>query len=231
MRDRFAPRIPRCRTLSLLTFAQSYLCIILVSTSALFGATGCHHSSHEEEDAGGGTPAALASAALTDEQGRALHFADFRAKTVVFNVFFASCPSACPRQTRALADVQQRLSSSLARRVRFVSLTIDPENDTPQVLKRFALDHGADLHGWSFVRASRSETTALTKELDVFAGSSLAQAAPAGHGTSVYLFDAGGRLRQRYAGSPLDVARLAREIEQLDSWFRDQAPEPVATRL
>ena len=53
----------------------------------------------------------------------------------------------------------------------------------------------------------------------MFSGPLQAQAAPAGHNTSVYLFDGRGRLMQRYAGSPLDVTRLAREIEQLDDLY------------
>ena len=48
----------------------------------------------------------------------------------------------------------------------------------------------------------------------------VARPAWAGHTTAAYLFDGSGRLMQRYAGSPLDAARLAREIEQLDAWFR-----------
>ncbi len=150
---------------------------------------------------------------------------------MVFNVFFASCPSVCPRQTQALAEVQRRLSPALGQRVQFVSLTVDPENDAPETMKTFARSNGARLHNWSFVRTSASATTALAQQLELFAGPRQAQAAPAGHGTSVYLFDAGGHLMQRYAGSPLDAARLAREIEQLDSWYRSREPELDQARL
>jgi protein SCO1 len=182
-------------------------------------------------------PIALASAALTDQDGRALKIADFHDKTLVLNFIFTSCPSVCPRETKALSEVQRRLPTALSERVRFLSVTVDPDRDTPRALKEFALARSADLNGWSFVRANSLETSALVKELGVFAPPAQPQAAAAEasaaprHTTSVYLFDGSGRLMQRYAGSPLDVTRLAREIEQLDGWFRHQEREPSAARL
>jgi protein SCO1 len=176
-------------------------------------------------------PVALASAALTDQEGRRVKLSDFAGKTLVLNFLFASCPSVCPRETRALSEVQRSLPPGLEPRVRFVSVTVDPDNDTPETLKKFATDHFADLRSWSFVRASGSETSALLREMGALAGNPPAQAAPAGHTTSVYLFDGSGRLKQRYAGSPLDVARLAREIAAVDVWFRSQQRELIEARL
>lgn len=192
-----------------------------------FGPQGCHPPTEVEQRA----PLALSSAALTDQAGAARRFSDFQGKSVVLNFFFASCPSVCPRETRALAEVQRRLSPALSSRVQFLSLTVDPDNDTNEKLQAFARDNGADQSNWAFVRATALATTALTKELAVFAGPAQAQAAPVGHGTSVYLFDGRGHLMQRYAGSPLDGARLARELEQLDDWSRNQAAQRNTARL
>ena len=217
--------------MSLLRFARDTRCIASIAALTLLGAQGCHRATGAKDHAADGTPATLAAAALTDQAGQARQFADFQGKTVVLSFFFASCPSVCPRETRALAQVQHRLSPALTRRVQFVSLTVDPDKDTPERLKSFASANGADLNSWSFVRASGPATTALTKELAVFSGPLQAQAAPVGHGTSVYLFDGRGRLMQRYAGSPLDVARLAREIEQLDQLSLEHEPELNKARL
>jgi len=187
---------------------------------ALTAGAGCHRATTDEREATAGPPSALTAAALTDQDGRALSFADFGGKTVVFSVFFSSCPSVCPRETQALSQVQRQLSPALKQRVQFVSLSVDPENDTPEAMRKFALANGADLNGWSFVRASADTTRALTRELTVFAAPSRTQEEPSGHATAVYLFDGGERLRQRYAGSPLDVSRLVHEVEALDRWFQ-----------
>jgi protein SCO1/2 len=216
-------------SLPLNRFARDFRRITLSAALLVLASQACHRGTGTEPE--GHAPVALTSAALIDQDGQARQFAEFQGKTVVFSFFFASCPSVCPLETRALAEVQRRLSPALRRRVQFVSLTVDPEKDSPERLKTFALANNADLNSWSFVRASGPATMALTKELEVFAGPQQAQAAPVGHGTSVYLFDARGRLMQRYAGSPLDGARLAREVEQLDDWSHTPGPALDKARL
>lgn len=190
---------------------------------AFAASEGCHRAGTGEQGTPAGTPAALASAALTDQDGRARSFADYGGKTVVFSFFFASCPVVCPRKAQALSEVQRRLPPALRERVQFVSFSVDPENDTPEAMRKFARSNGADLSGWSFVRASKPATRALTQELAAFEGPLKEQAAPSAHTVAVYLFDGSGRLMQRYAGSPLDVPRLTREIERLDDWFRKKS--------
>lgn len=161
--------------------------------------------------------ARLGATALTDQDGRPLRMADFYGKLVILSFFFTSCPSVCPRGAQALSEVQRRLPNALQERVRFLSLSVDPENDTPDALKRFALANGADLTRWSFARAEPADTPALLTELGAFDPRASGQATPSSHATAVYLFDTDGQLMQRYASSPLDVARLARELEQLDA--------------
>jgi len=187
---------------------------------ALVAAGGCNRTPTDERATAAGPSPALTAAALTDQDGRALSFADFAGKTVIFSVFFSSCPSVCPRETQALSQVQRQLSPALKSRVRFMSLSVDPENDTPEAMRKFALANGADLNGWSFVRASVPATRALTRELTTFVTPANAEAEPSRHTTAVYLFDGSQRLMQRYAGSPIDVLRLAHEVEQLDTWFQ-----------
>ena len=198
------------------------MCFSLVALALCIG-PGCRQRAVQESSANTGMPARLLSLPLTDQEGEAREIADFDGKILVFGFFFTSCPSVCPRETQALADVQRRLPAALRARVQFLSLSVDPENDTPQALKQFALANQASLEGWSFLRASPEETRSLVTEMAAFDSRVEGGAAvPAGHSTSVYLFDGGRRLRQRYAGSPLDVPRLAREIEQLDVWMQTQ---------
>lgn len=185
---------------------------------ALVGAAGCDRTATDERATAAGPSSALTAAALTDQDGRALAFADLAGKTVIFSVFFTSCPTVCPREAQALAQVQRQLSPALEPRVRFVSLSVDPENDTPEAMRKFALANGADLNGWSFVRASAPATRAITQELATFATPSNAE--PSRHTTAVYLFDGSQRLVQRYAGDPIDVVRLVHEVEALDTWFQ-----------
>jgi protein SCO1 len=190
---------------------------------ALAGASGCQRVTSDEHAAAGDAAAPWAEVALIDQDGKARSFADFQGKTVVFGLFFTSCPTICPRETKSLSELQRRLSAGLEERVRFVSLSVDPDNDTPEAMRKFALANGADLRSWSFVKANAPDTRVLAQRLSMFEGPSQAQAAPSSHSTGVYLFDSAGRLRQRYAGSPLDVPRLAREVQRLDAWMSERS--------
>ncbi|RYZ01927.1 MAG: SCO family protein [Myxococcales bacterium] len=163
-------------------------------------------------------PSALAATfedvSLTDQDGAALVAAALTDQVVLVNFMFTSCPVVCPRQTEALAQVRAALPSPIRERVRFISASVDPDNDTPRALQQFARAHHAAAHGWSFVRSDAEGTAKLTSRLAAFEPGTAPS--PSAHGTSIYLFDRGGRLVQRYRGAPLDVSHLARELSLLD---------------
>ena len=100
-------------------------------------------------------PEYFTNAIVYDQNGTALHFYDdvIKGKIVVVSFIFAKCKDLCPLTTARLAEVRHRLGNSVGRDVYFVSITIDPENDTPAVLKAYAepFDIGA---GWQFLTGS-----------------------------------------------------------------------------
>jgi protein SCO1/2 len=162
---------------------------------------------------------AFSGIALRDQEGRELEAEQLAGKLVVLSFMFTSCPRICPEQTRALAEVRRGLSRDVLARVQFLSISIDPENDTPERLKSFAKTNGADVAGWSFVVGTPEATRSLSSRLSVF-DPRTASPRPGDHGTALYLFDDRGQLRQRYAGSPLDGRRLSRELLQLEALCR-----------
>src|SRR5689334_10917613 len=74
----------------------------------------------------------LAGVLLTDQEGAPLEPEAYQGKVLVLNFLFTSCPVVCPRQTRGLSEVQRALPPEVRDRVRFLSISVDPENDTPQ---------------------------------------------------------------------------------------------------
>jgi protein SCO1 len=173
---------------------------------------------------------ALAGIALQDQEGRALDAERLAGKLVVLSFMFTSCPRICPEQTRALADVQRGLSRDLRERVWFLSISIDPETDTPQRLKSFAKMNGSDLSSWSFAAGTPEATASLSSRLSVFDPRAQSPG-PGDHGTALYLFDDRGQLRQRYAGAPLDRQRLRRELIDLDALGRGAPASSIWARV
>lgn len=150
---------------------------------------------------------------LVDQAERPFDPEALRGKVVLFNFIFTSCPSVCPVQTQGLAEVMQKLPEADRERVRFVSVSIDPKNDTPQVLRAFAARFKVDFSRWTFVTGGKADIDQLADRLRLFAENK--ERLPENHGTTLWLMDGGGRLMQRYAGNPPEVDRLVSELHAL----------------
>jgi protein SCO1/2 len=150
---------------------------------------------------------------LVDQAQQPFNIAALRGKVVLFNFIFTSCPNVCPVQTLALADVQRGLPPRIRDRVHFVSVSIDPTHDTPNVLRSFAARFRVDFSHWTFVTGGTADIDRLSDRLRLFAQNT--DRRPENHGTTLWLMDGNGRLMQRYAGDPPEVPRLINELDSL----------------
>jgi len=98
--------------------------------------------------------------ALQDQDGQPFTLASMRGKVWVAGFIFTTCPSVCPKISRAMLDLQRRYARNGVE-VELVSFTVDPENDTPAVLQRYAEHLGADQDHWRFVTGDRAAMEAL----------------------------------------------------------------------
>ena len=82
---------------------------------------------------------------LTNQDGRTIDESIFDGRYTVLDFVFTNCPFACPGMTAQMALVQEKTDAPL------VSITVDPDNDTPQRLRAFAENYAADLDRWTFL--------------------------------------------------------------------------------
>lgn len=110
---------------------------------------------------------------LTDQDGRRLRFYSdvLKDKVVLINVMFASCKDACPLITGKLVEARSQLAEETGRQVVFVSLTTDPERDTPPALKAFARKNKAEGENWIFLTGGKADVDRVLKRLGQFAES------------------------------------------------------------
>ncbi|WP_407691927.1 SCO family protein [Pseudomonas tructae] len=96
---------------------------------------------------------------LQDQNGRSLRFYEdvLKDRVVLLNVIFTHCNDACPLITRKLREVREALGAEAASKVTFISLSSDPQNDTPQVLKAFAEKQGVDSANWLFLTGDKAQ--------------------------------------------------------------------------
>jgi protein SCO1 len=150
---------------------------------------------------------------LTAEDGARIRLADLRGKAVAVTFIYTNCADTCPLLTSKLVEVQDALGDAFGRRIAFVSITVDPERDTPAVLKHYAEAVGADLAGWRFLTGPPAAIREVTRRYGGFA-------AKAANGDVDHLFltsliDPRGRLRVQYLGVRFEPAALQRDLESL----------------
>lgn len=109
---------------------------------------------------------------VLDQEGHKLHFYSdlVRGKTVAINFIFTTCTTICPPLTANFAKVQKNLAEQGESNVRLISVSVDPENDTPERLKKYAeLFHARP--GWTFVTGRRSELEQIWQAFNIYLSS------------------------------------------------------------
>lgn len=150
---------------------------------------------------------------LINQDGAAVSLRSFRDKVVVVTFIFTSCTDTCPLLTAKMAGLQERLGADFGSRVRFVSITVDPERDTPDVLKRYAHGYGANLAGWSFVTGSANDIAEVTRRYAVFRRKTAG--GDVDHTFLTSIVDRTGTLRVQYLGVRFDPDEFLHDIRSL----------------
>ena len=150
---------------------------------------------------------------LISQDGRQLSLRELRGKVVVVTFMFATCADACPLLTARLSTVRKRMGTDFGSRVVFVSVTVDPAHDTPEVLRQYADLHGALVPGWSFVTGPPEAIRAVATGYGVVYGGKTGGAIDHTFLTSVV--DSGGDLRVQYVGTRFEVDELLKDIRSL----------------
>ena len=147
---------------------------------------------------------------LTSQDGAQVTLTDFRGKVVAVTFIYTSCTSTCPVLTPMMSFVQDQLGRDFGRNIVFVSITVDPERDTPQVLKEYATSFGANLSGWSFLTGSPAAIRDVTRRYGVVASKNIN--GDVDHTFLTSIVDQHGILRVQYAGVRFDPEEFKRDL-------------------
>jgi protein SCO1/2 len=147
---------------------------------------------------------------LTDQDGAPRSLASLRGKAVLLDFVYAHCPGPCPILTGTHVRAQKVLPAEARGKVWFVSVTLDPERDTPEALRRYGLARGADLSSWSFLTGPRESVEAVIARYGV--GKLPAPGGEIQHVVVSFLIDPEGRIAKRYFGLEHHGDDLARDL-------------------
>ena len=150
---------------------------------------------------------------LTDHHGKPFGAADLRGKPYIADFVFTSCPSVCPRLTKRMVEVQKR-TEDLGGSLRLVTFSVDPENDTPEVLAAYARKYGADEARWTFLTGPLGEVeTVVLRGFKIAMGKKETTEGilEIFHGERFVLVDGEGKLRGFYDADDKGIEAIVRD--------------------
>ncbi|GIK85671.1 MAG: photosynthetic protein synthase I [Betaproteobacteria bacterium] len=151
--------------------------------------------------------------ALTGHDGRPRTLADFRGKAVVVFFGFTHCPDVCPTALSTLAEAKKKLGAD-GERVQGVFITVDPERDTPELLRNYVPAFDPAFVG---LYGDAAATQRVAKEFKVLyrkVPGSTPDTYTMDHSAGMFVFDPQGRLRL-YVGHGTAADALAQDLRTL----------------
>jgi protein SCO1/2 len=155
---------------------------------------------------------------LTERSGKDVGLAQLRGKIWIADFIYTTCTDTCPLQTAAMAKLQKEFAEKS--NLQLVSITVDPERDTPQILSAYAAKHEADARRWFFLTGQREQIINLVRDGFHLSVTALADSAgPSGmiaHSPRFVLIDNNGQIRGYYDSREMEAfARLKNDVETL----------------
>lgn len=155
---------------------------------------------------------------LVSQGGEPVTLESLRGQPFVVAAIFTTCYGPCPRITSNMRALQDELEGT---DVRLVSISVDPETDTPEVLRAYAESHGADPERWLFLTGAEAEIYGLLRDglwlgVDRAAPDEAVIGMQVTHATKLVAIDRQGRRRGWYDGEdPEQLRRLRARLEFL----------------
>lgn len=165
-----------CKTLlTLILYGLSVLCINTVASAQANSSRAkpdnphAHQGhAHEAQESAPPTPKALAipDASVFNQEGREIKFYTdlVKDKVVLINFIYTTCEAACPMSGERFAKLQTALGDRVGKDVYLISISTDPQTDTPAKLKAWGRQFDAGT-GWTFVTGGKTEMSALLRAL------------------------------------------------------------------
>jgi protein SCO1/2 len=149
--------------------------------------------------------------ALQDADGKRVGLSDLRGKVIVLHFIYAGCPDVCPLHADKIAEVQAMINQTpMKEQVSFVTITTDPKNDTPDVLRAYGGQHHLDPVNWQFLTTSPDQAEDLTRKLAEQFGHKFVKAEDGYqiHGIVTHIIDREGRWRANFHGLKFEPTNL-----------------------
>lgn len=194
--------------------------VVLTALTALWGLG-------RSQPAGLPALATMPAFQLTDQQNQPVTSADMKGKVLLVGFIYTSCDDICPVVTAQMKGLQEELAKAgLLGPVQLLSISVDPEVDTPERLTAYARQFQADTASWRFLTGQPDHVRKVVVE-GFLLGVQKVQNSHAGHGSHaagdyrvehsgrIALVDPTGQIRAYYDGLQVDLAQVVQEARTL----------------
>lgn len=149
----------------------------------------------------------LPSLALQNQRSETVNLADLRGKVIAIQFLYTRCPlpEVCPRLAASFAQLQRRFAAEMGQSLVLVSITLDPQYDTPAVLAGYARRWRASLPGWQFLTGSQEEVGRAARALGLVYW---AEEGVISHTSRTVIIDRQGNLAAAVEGASFDMRQL-----------------------
>jgi protein SCO1 len=164
---------------------------------------------------------------LQDSESKPVSLRDFRDKVVILNFVYTNCPDVCPLHAERIATIQKMISGTAMRDlVQFVTITTDPENDTPDVMRQYGGVHGLNAENWIFLTSGPDRLNDTRKLVAKFGhkftniGNGIQT-----HGVVTHVISRDGRWRANFHGLNFNPTNLILFVNALTNDIHTKSPK------
>lgn len=146
------------------------------------------------------------------EEDISIELKDLKGKTLVMVMIYTTCKAACPRLVADMRNIEKQIPTELLSEINFVLVSIDPETDTPERLKKFAIENLMDGEQWTFLQGSVNSVREFANVLAV----KYKQISPMdfSHSNIISVFNPNGELIHQQEGLGVDNKETISKIKE-----------------
>ena len=101
------------------------------------------------------------------EENKTIELKDLKGKTLVMVMIYTSCKTACPRLVADMRNIEKQVPEKLKNNIQYIMISIDPETDTPERLKSFAIENQMNGDQWTFLQGDLNSVREFANVLSV----------------------------------------------------------------
>lgn len=152
------------------------------------------------------------------EENKTIQLKDLKGKTLVMVMIYTTCKSACPRLVADMRNIENKIPENVKSQVQYIMISIDPETDTPQRLKAFAIENQMDGEQWTFLQGTTSDVREFANVLAV----KYKQISPMdfSHSNIISVFNSQGELVHQQEGLGVDnnetITKIIESAKQIN---------------